>query len=116
MASMYCSSLSEYFWGFLLPWLFLRSFFSSAWHLSRASPLLLCSVWYFFSAALRYLESSSTFCSSCVSSSLWKDSSMSSSWFWICLCTSAIWKRTSPSSLEPWLSLASSPIFTRASK
>lgn len=46
-----CSSLSEYFCGFLLPWLFLRSFFSSAWHLSRESPLLLCSVWYFFSAA-----------------------------------------------------------------
>lgn len=46
-----CSSLSEYFCGFLLPWLFLRSFFSSAWHLSSASPLLLCSVWYFFSAA-----------------------------------------------------------------
>lgn len=46
-----CSSLSEYFWGFLLPWLFFRSFFSSAWHLSSESPLLLCSVWYFFSAA-----------------------------------------------------------------
>lgn len=46
-----CSSLSEYFWGFLLPWLFLRSFFSSAWHLSSASPRLRCSVWYFFSAA-----------------------------------------------------------------
>lgn len=25
-----CSSLSEYFCGFLLPWLFLRSFFNSA--------------------------------------------------------------------------------------
>ena len=46
-----CSSLSEYFCGFLLPWLFLRSFFSSAWHLSSASPLLRCSVWYFFNAA-----------------------------------------------------------------
>lgn len=61
-----CSSLSEYFCGFLLPWLFLRSFFSSAWHLSRESPLLLCSVWYFFSAAWMSQERVlSLGCSSC---------------------------------------------------
>lgn len=61
-----CSSLSEYFCGFLLPWLFLRSFFSSAWHLSRESPLLLCSVWYFFSAAWMPQEKVlSLGCSSC---------------------------------------------------
>ncbi len=46
-----CISLSPYLEGCLLPWLFLRSFFSSAWHFSRLSPLLLCSIWYFFSAA-----------------------------------------------------------------
>lgn len=46
-----CISFSPYLEGFLLPWLFLRSFFSSAWHFSRLSPLLLCSNWYFFRAA-----------------------------------------------------------------
>lgn len=46
-----CISFSPYLEGFLLPWLFLRSFFSSAWHFSRLSPLLLCSIWYFFRAA-----------------------------------------------------------------
>lgn len=46
-----CISLSPYLEGCLLPWLFLRSFFSSAWHFSKLSPLLLCSIWYFFSAA-----------------------------------------------------------------
>lgn len=46
-----CISLSPYLEGCLLPWLFRRSFFSSAWHFSKLSPLLLCSIWYFFSAA-----------------------------------------------------------------
>ena len=50
-AESYLQLLVRVFLGVLLPWLFLRSFFSSAWHLSSASPLLLCSVWYFFSAA-----------------------------------------------------------------
>lgn len=46
-----CISFSPYLDGFLLPWLFLRSFFSSPWHFSRLSPLLLCSTWYFLRAA-----------------------------------------------------------------
>lgn len=47
-----CISLSLYLDADLLPcWLFRRSFFSSAWHFSRLSPLLLCSIWYFFKAA-----------------------------------------------------------------
>lgn len=48
-----CISLSPYLDGCLLPWLFRRSFFSSAWHFSKLSPLLLCSIWYFFRAAWR---------------------------------------------------------------
>lgn len=46
-------SLSPYLDGCLLPWLFRRNFFSSAWHFSKLSPLLLCSIWYFFKAACR---------------------------------------------------------------
>lgn len=47
-----CISLSLYLDALLLPcWLFRRSFFSSAWHFSRLSPLLRCSIWYFFKAA-----------------------------------------------------------------
>lgn len=51
MSPLTCISFSPYFDGFLLLWLFLRSFFSSPWHFSRLSPLLLCSIWYFFRAA-----------------------------------------------------------------
>lgn len=48
-----CVSLSPYLVGCLLPWLLRLSFFSSAWHFSRLSPLPLCSIWYFFNAACR---------------------------------------------------------------
>lgn len=52
-------SLLSYFSAFF-PWLFLLSFFRSAWDLSRKSCFILCSIWYFLNVAYGRTENSIT--------------------------------------------------------